>query len=216
MRASPVWDTILTWPKTTPPQSFGGRHQANASPVAEPGGNIIPATDETVPVSEDAGGAATENSVLPIAGDIQVEPDNVFSVVSGAAAREDGSPLNPDSAIVEAALTDDFEVLEEIGDESLRVVESLARPYSENFRMFAREAADYSKNCFETRATYSKALLTAKSLEKAVQFQNSYAKSAYAGLMAHLLKMNVLYFSLLGEAARQVTPLVTKAYGTKT
>jgi hypothetical protein len=193
-----------------------GAPSANERPMAEPGENIIPATGETFPISEDAGGAATENSVLPTAEDIQAEPDNVFSVVSGVAEREGGSPLNPDSAIVEAALTDDFEVLEEIGDESLRVVESLARPYSENFRMFAQEAADYSKSCFETRATYSKALLTAKSLENAVQFQNSYAKSAYAGLMAHLLKMNVLYFSLLGEAARQVTPLITKAYGTKT
>jgi hypothetical protein len=173
---------------------------ANESPMTETRGETVPAVEKTVLPSEDAVRAATENSVTPPFEDIQAEPGILFI----ASAGEEGG-------IVEATLTDDFEVLEELGDESLRAAQSLARPYAENFRMLAVEAANYSKNCAETRAAFAGALLTAKSLEKAVQFQNSYAKSVYARFMAHLLKMNGLYWSLLGEASKPVTQVLTKA-----
>jgi hypothetical protein len=234
LRASPIWAAILTWPKTTPPQPFGGQHHlakeaydmarksrrtegvgseaplANESPMTETRGETVPAVEKTVLPSEDAVRAATENSVTPPFEDIQAEP-GILSIASAGEEGGDGSKIDPVTGIVEAALTDDFEVLEELGDESLRAAQSLARPYAENFRMLAVEAANYSKNCAETRAAFAGALLTAKSLEKAVQFQNSYAKSVYARFMAHLLKMNGLYWSLLGEASKPVTQVLTKA-----
>ena len=176
---------------------------ADESPLTE----IV---EKTVPLSEDAIRAATENSVTPPFEDIQAEP-GILSIASAVEEGGDGSKIDPVTGIVEAALTDDFEVLEELGDESLRAAQSLTRPYAENFRMLAVEAANYSKTCAETRAAFAGALLTAKSLEKAVQFQNSYAKSAYARFMAHLLKMNGLYWSLLGEASKPVTQDLTKA-----
>jgi hypothetical protein len=234
LRASPIWAAILTWPKTTPPHPFGGQRHlakeaydmarksrrtegagsgvplANESPMTETGDETVPAVEKTVPASEDAVRAATENSVILAAEEIQAEP-RVLSIVSGVNERGDEATVDPVTGIVEAALTDDFEVLEELGDESLRAAQSLASSYSGNFRMFAAEAANYSKTCAETRAAFAEALLSAKSLEKAIQFQNSYAKSAHARFMAHLLKMNGLYWSLLGEACKPVPQVLTKA-----
>jgi hypothetical protein len=78
LRASPIWAAILTWPKTTPPQPFGGQHHlakeaydmarksrrtegvgseaplVNESPITETGEETVPTVEKTVPPSEDA------------------------------------------------------------------------------------------------------------------------------------------------------------------
>jgi Phasin protein len=110
------------------------------------------------------------------------------------------SSVDPVAGIVEAALAEDFEVLEELGNEGAKAAESVARSCSGSFQMFATETADYAKQCFESRAAFAGALLGTKSFESAVQVQTSYAKSAYARFLAHLLKMSGLYWNLLGEA----------------
>ncbi|WGJ15445.1 phasin family protein [Methylocapsa sp. D3K7] len=246
LRASPIWDAILTWPKTTPPQAFGGEHylpkeaynMARKSRRAEvPGAGVpladenpaietkeetvetkeetVPAAEASLPAPEDSFHAAEENSALVAAEEIQVEP-SVPSVINAAGVKEDESPVDPVTGVIEAALADDFEVLEELGDESLRAAQSLATSYSENARLFAREAANYSRSCFEARASFAGAVLTAKSFENAVQLRNCYAKSAYARFMAHLLNMNALACRQLGEAFLQDAPPVTKVPGVKT
>ncbi len=147
--------------------------------------------------------------------ELQADP-SVPSIVSTAGEKEDELPGDPVTGVIEAALTDDFEVLEELGDESLRAAQSLATSYSENMRLFAGEAANYSRSCFEARAAYTGAVLTAKSFENAVQLRNCYTKSAYARFMAHLLKMNALACRQLGEALLLDTPPVAKVSGVKT
>jgi hypothetical protein len=234
LRASPTWDAILNWPKTTPPQAFGGEYllpkEANdmarkSRRIEVPGAEVpladkspaVEAKEETVPVEEarDAFHAAEENSALVAAAELQADP-SVPSIISTAGAKEDELPGDPVTGVIEAALTDDFEVLEELGDESLRAAQSLATSYSENMRLVAGEAANYSRSCFEARAAYTGAVLTAKSFENAVQLRNCYTKSAYARFMAHLLKMNALACRQLGEALLLDTPPVAKVSGVKT
>jgi Phasin protein len=180
-----------------------GAPSENERLVTETGEETVPAVEKTAAPSGAAVRAAPENSVIVAAEEIQAEP-GFHALPSGTDERGDGATVDPVTGIVEAALTDDFEVLQELGDESLRAAQSIASSYSGNFRMFAAEAANYSKTCAETRAAFAGALLSAKSLEKAIQLQNSYANSAYARFMAHLLKMNGLYWNLLGEAFKPV------------
>ncbi|HUZ90537.1 MAG TPA: phasin family protein [Methylocella sp.] len=120
------------------------------------------------------------------------------------------SNVDPVAGIVEAALAGDFEVLEELGNEGVKAAESVARSYSGSFQMFATETADYAKQCFENRAAFAGALLGAKSFESAVQLQTSYAKSAYASFLAHLMKMNGLYWNLLGEASKPIQKVTAR------
>jgi hypothetical protein len=110
------------------------------------------------------------------------------------------SRIDPVAGIVEAALTEDLEVLEELGDEGVRTAESVANSYFGGFRILAAETADYAKECMESRVAFTGALLGAKSFESVVELQTSYAKSAHARLLAHLMKMSGLSWSLLGEA----------------
>ena len=121
------------------------------------------------------------------------------------------SPVDPVAGIVEAALAEDFEVLEELGTEVLEEAESVASSFSGSVQMFATEASDYSKNCCESSTAFVGALLGAKSYESAVLLQASYAKSVYARFLAHLMKMSGLYLNLLGEASKPIEKLTARA-----
>ena len=138
----------MTWPEKAAAQkvSGSGAPSANESLMTETGEETVPAVEKTVAPSEDAVRAATENSVIAAAEEIQAEP-GFHPCPAVSMRRGDGATVDPVTGIVEAALTDDFEVLEELGDESLRAAQSIASSYSGNFRMFAAEAANYSKTC---------------------------------------------------------------------
>lgn len=111
--------------------------------------------------------------------------------------------IEPAAAVIEAALEDDFEVLEEVGAAELKEAEACVHSLCTSFRMFADEASDYSKKSFESRALFLGALLGASSLKSAVELQTSYAKAAGACYLAHLMKMSGLYGNLLGEFLSQ-------------
>jgi Phasin protein len=83
--------------------------------------------------------------------------------------------VDPMAGIVEAALAEDFEVLEELGKEGLKAAKSAASSFFGSFRMFATETRDYTKNCFESRAAFVGALLDAKCLQSVVRIQTGYA-----------------------------------------
>ncbi|TPV98113.1 MAG: hypothetical protein USCAAHI_02465 [Beijerinckiaceae bacterium] len=119
--------------------------------------------------------------------------------------------VDPVAGIVEAALAEDFEVLEELGKEGLKAAKSAASSFSGSFRMFATETRDYTKNCFESRAAFVGALLDAKSLQSAVRIQTGYAVSARARFLAHAMQMSALYWSLLGEAFKPIEKVTAKA-----
>ena len=111
--------------------------------------------------------------------------------------------IEPAAAVVEAALEDDFEVLEELGAAELKEAEARVHSLCTSFRMFADEASDYSKKSFESRALFLGALLGARSLKSAAEIQTSYTRAAGARYLAHLMKVSGLYGNLLGEFLSQ-------------
>jgi hypothetical protein len=157
-------------------------------------------TEDIVPAGEEPGAVRVE--------EIQAET-GTQSMASSFEESMAGPAIEPGAAIVEAAVTEDFEVLAEIGKEGLKAAESIVSSFSGGFQIFATEAADYSKNCFESRAAFAGALLGAKSLETAVQLQAGYTKSAYARFLAHLMKMSGLYLKLLGEAGKPIDKVIS-------
>jgi hypothetical protein len=64
----------------------------------------------------------------------------------------------------------------------------------------AVEVADYSKKVFEQGTAATEKLIGAKSLEKAVEVQSDYVKTAYEGFVAEATKIGELYTSLAKEA----------------
>jgi hypothetical protein len=79
----------------------------------------------------------------------------------------------------------------------------------------AVEMADYSKKAFEDGAAATEKLFGAKSLEKAVEVQSDYFKTAYEGLMSQSAKLGALYTDMAQEAYKPFESYVSKAAAVK-
>jgi hypothetical protein len=64
----------------------------------------------------------------------------------------------------------------------------------------AAEMAEYSKRSFENGAKAMQTLLAVKSLDKAMEVQSEYAKTAYEDYTAQVTKLGQLYSELAKEA----------------
>jgi phasin family protein len=72
--------------------------------------------------------------------------------------------------------------------------------FSKSLQAITVEIADYSKKVFEQSTAATEKLLGAKSLEKAIEVQSDYAKSAYETFVAEATKLGELYADLAREA----------------
>ena len=72
------------------------------------------------------------------------------------------------------------------------------------------ELADYSKKSFEDGTKVMEKLLGAKSLDKAMEIQADYAKTAYEGFVAQATKMGELFADLAKESYKPFETYMTK------
>ena len=71
--------------------------------------------------------------------------------------------------------------------------------------------ADYSKKAFEDGAVATEKLLGAKSLEKAIEVQSDYVKSAYEGFVSESTKLGELFADLAQEVYKPFEGYMAKA-----
>jgi hypothetical protein len=74
----------------------------------------------------------------------------------------------------------------------------------------ATEFADYSKKSFEDSTKVMEKLLGVKSIEKAMDIQTDYAKTAYESFVAEATKMGELYADLAKETYKPFEAYVVK------
>ena len=77
-------------------------------------------------------------------------------------------------------------------------------------QVISSEASDYAKKVFETGSATVEKLLSAKSIEKAVEIQTAYAKQAYEGFVAEAGRINALYADMAKDAYKPFESLVAK------
>jgi hypothetical protein len=82
---------------------------------------------------------------------------------------------------------------------------------SKGVQAIAVETADYSKRSFEEGSAALEKLLGAKSLEKAIEIQTAYAKTAYEGFVAQATKLGELYADLAKESYKPFETLVGRS-----
>ena len=70
---------------------------------------------------------------------------------------------------------------------------------SKSLQAITAEVTNYSKKSFEEGSATMEKLLGAKSIEKAMEIQTAYAKSAYEGFVAQATKMGELCADLAKE-----------------
>jgi hypothetical protein len=83
--------------------------------------------------------------------------------------------------------------------------------FSKATQAIATEVADYSKKSFEEGTKVVEKLFGAKSLDKAIEIQTDYAKSAYEGFVAQATKMGELYADLAKETYKPFESYMVKA-----
>ena len=81
---------------------------------------------------------------------------------------------------------------------------------SKGVQAIATEVADYSKKSFEHGTATLESLLGAKSLEKAIEIQSDYVKTAYEGFVAQSSKLGELYTDLAKETYKPLEGMIAK------
>ena len=95
----------------------------------------------------------------------------------------------------------------EFMDTGLKSVASL----SKGWQSIAVEASEYAKQSFEAGSATVEKLVSAKSLEKAIEIQADYAKTAYEGFVAEATKISELYADLFKDAYKPFESVAAKA-----
>jgi hypothetical protein len=104
-----------------------------------------------------------------------------------------------------------FEEFQKYGSDGMDVVLKQFGAVSKGFQAIASEVADYSKESFEATAAAAEKLLGVKSLDKAIEVQSDYVKSAYEGFVARSNKLGALCTDIATETYKPLEGYFGKA-----
>jgi hypothetical protein len=104
-----------------------------------------------------------------------------------------------------------FENMQKLGKDNAEATMKSLGALSKSVQAIAVEMADYSKKAFEDGAAATEKLFGAKSLERAVEVQSDYFKTAYEGLVSQTAKLGELYTDMAQEAYKPFESFVSKA-----
>lgn len=108
-----------------------------------------------------------------------------------------------------------FDDVQKLGKDNVDVALKSFGAVSKGVQAIAVEVADYSKKSFEEGSAAFEKLIGAKSLEKAIEIQSDYAKSAYESFVAGATRIGELYADLAKESYKPFEGIVGKANGGK-
>jgi hypothetical protein len=103
-----------------------------------------------------------------------------------------------------------FEDIQKLGKDNVDVAMKQFGTVSKGWQAIATEFADYSKKSFEDGSAALEKLFGAKSLEKAIEVQSDYVKTAYEGFVAEATKLGELYTDLAKESYKPFEGLLSK------
>lgn len=104
-----------------------------------------------------------------------------------------------------------FEDFQQVGKENVDMALKSMGALSKSAQAIAVEVADYSKKAFEDSTAAMEKLFGVKSLDKAIEVQSEYAKTAYEGFVAKASKISELYADLAKESYKPFETMMAKA-----
>jgi hypothetical protein len=104
-----------------------------------------------------------------------------------------------------------FEDLQQVSKENIDLAVKSVGTVSKSAQAIAVEIADYSKKSFEEGTSALEKLFGVKSIEKAIELQTAYAKSAYEGFVAEATKIGEMYTALAKESYAPFETIMAKA-----
>jgi len=97
-----------------------------------------------------------------------------------------------------------FDDFQKLGQQNVDTAMKMLGEWSKGWQAIAAEMTDYTKRSFEEGTATVEKLLSAKSVEQAVEIQTGYAKRAYDDSMHQVSKLGGLYTELAKEAYKPV------------
>jgi phasin family protein len=89
-------------------------------------------------------------------------------------------------------------------------IQNYSKAQFEGIQAIATAYGDYSKKSYEDTKSFVEKLSSVKSLEKAIEVQTEYAKSAYESFVAESQKIAGLYTDLVKQAYKPLEGVVAK------
>lgn len=102
------------------------------------------------------------------------------------------------------------EDFQNFGKEQYEAALASVNNFTKGYQAIATAYADYSKKSFEDTSAYVEKLSGVKSLEKALELQTEFTKSAYETFVAESKKITELYADLAKEAYKPFEGYVAK------
>ncbi len=93
-----------------------------------------------------------------------------------------------------------FETVQKLGKDSLNATVKALEVATTGTQAIVVDTADYAKKSFEQTASTFEKLVGVKSLDKAIEVQTEYVKSAYEGFIAQSTKTRDLYAKLAQDS----------------
>jgi phasin family protein len=104
-----------------------------------------------------------------------------------------------------------FEGLQKAGKENVDAALKSFGVASKGVQAIAVESTDFAKKSFEQGTAAFEKLAAVKTLDKAIELQSDFVKSAFEGYVAQATKMGELYAALAKDAYKPFEGLVAKA-----
>jgi phasin family protein len=102
------------------------------------------------------------------------------------------------------------EDIQQYGKEQIDTVVASATTLQNGLQAIASAYGDYTKKSFEDTKSFVEKLSSVGSLDKAIEVQAEYAKSAYEAFVAESQKMAGLYTDLAKQTFRPLEGIVAK------
>jgi hypothetical protein len=104
-----------------------------------------------------------------------------------------------------------FEDVQKMNKDSMDATMKSFGALSKATQAIAAELTDYSKKSFEDGTKVMEKMFGAKSLDKAIEIQTDFAKTAYEGFVAEATKIGEIYADFAKEAYKPFESYVAKA-----
>jgi hypothetical protein len=119
--------------------------------------------------------------------------------------------LNIPTSKRDMRMTQTFEDAGKYGKEFIDTGLKSFASLSKGLQAIAVETTEFTKKSFENGSAALEKLVAAKSLEKAIEIQTDYAKTAYEGFVAQATKIGELYAEVAKDAYKPFESVVAKA-----
>lgn len=104
-----------------------------------------------------------------------------------------------------------IEDFQKFGQFNVDTAMKLFGEWNKGWQTIASEMTDYTKRSFEEGTATFEKLLTARSMEQAMEIQSGYARRAYDGYLHQLSKLGGLYAEWAKEAYKPVEKVLQNA-----